>query len=99
MAGRQFNPATDDPACISDDIDRGERLIPLTRINDLSWIPRRAGSKPISISAIYKWADAGVNGKVLETANGPIKSTTEGALRRFYDLAPKPILARRLEGA
>lgn len=99
MIGRPFNPATDEPNCISDDIECGERLIPLSRVNDLPWIPRRSGSKPVHITAIYKWADSGAKGKVLETAPGPIKATTEGALRRFWGIPPQRRVDQRKDGA
>ncbi|MBL1218697.1 MAG: hypothetical protein D8M59_14535 [Planctomycetes bacterium] len=69
----QRPPAT----CIEDDLIRRERLIPISEVPDLIWMPRRRG-KPLTRYTMYNWIKGG-----LEVYKAGQLATTAGALRRF----------------
>src|SRR5207247_6308968 len=49
------------------DIERGEEPIALTELPSSNLIPKHRGKKP-HVSAIFRWASAGLRGHKLETA-------------------------------
>lgn len=62
-----------------------ERLIPLRAVP--RHMPPRPSGKRLHISAVYRWAQRGVRGVVLETIRvGGCQYTSYEALQRFVDL-------------
>ena len=75
-----FPSGAGDPAMIN---LATERLITLLQARD--FLPGRSGGPP-SVSTLYRWADTGVNGVVLETTKcGGTRCTSLEALQRFCD--------------
>ncbi|MBL1218698.1 MAG: hypothetical protein D8M59_14540 [Planctomycetes bacterium] len=66
---------------IIDDIQRGYRLITLSQVLDLPFLPRRWGRPTISRRAVYRWAYRQDNR--LETLGYRPLVTTEPAVLRF----------------
>jgi len=69
-----------------DGSDEG-KLIPLSQVPDLPFIPRRRKGRKLSISAVYRWAQIGVGpDRVrLECVQfAGTKCTTIRALREFF---------------
>ena len=62
------------------------RLIPLSQVPDLPFLPRRNG-KPIAKSTPYRWASAGLGPKKIRLGIiqcGNTKCTTPRLLRKFF---------------
>jgi hypothetical protein len=61
-----------------------EQLIPLSEAADR--IPRRRRGRKTAVSTLYRWADKGVRGVVLETLQcGGSLCTSMPALQRYFD--------------
>ena len=59
-----------------------EKVIPLNQVPD--HLPRTPRGNPIHIASVYRWADAGVRGVILETiAIGGSRYTSVEAISRF----------------
>lgn len=63
----------------------GEKVIPLTHVPKLSWMPHPDGRK-LHIATIYRWCSRGLRGHRLEFMQlGGMRVTTEAALLRFFE--------------
>lgn len=86
-----MNPRT---LTIEDDLDRGQRLIPVKELGHEPWMPKAPGGKSYSYKTLWKWACEGG----LETTGHRPKCTTRGAtLRYFRHLEAKNLLKRASE--
>lgn len=61
--------------------ERFTKLIALSKVPDLDWLPRR-----VSVATVYQWAGTGLRGIVLWTCHacGSL-CTTEDELRKFFE--------------
>jgi hypothetical protein len=67
-----------------------ETLIKLADVPRLRWMPRPRG-KRLHVSTIFRWAQRGVHGAVLETIRiGGTLYTSEEALLRFFERQTNP---------
>jgi hypothetical protein len=72
-----------------------EKLIPLSSVPKLPWMPRRRGDTTLNVSTVWRWATAGlVRGArtiKLETLSvGEVRCTSEAALLRFFERLDQP---------
>jgi hypothetical protein len=80
------------------DIEAGETAVPLTRLPDEPYM-RRGGRKP-TISLGYRWAERGLKGHRLETAQfGGTRVTTKNAVFRFLAALSRGAGARHVTPA
>src|SRR5580698_1192583 len=64
---------------------RSNELIPLSRVPNLRWLPRRRRGAKLSYTCLWRWATKGVSGVVLQTVRvGGTPCTTESDLRQFF---------------
>jgi len=64
---------------------RNEQLIRLDDVPSVKWLPGGKGKKRLHVSTVFRWAQRGVGGIVLETITvSGAKCTTEAALVRFF---------------
>lgn len=68
-----------------------EKLIPLSEVPGLDWMPQRRGRRP-SRSAVYRWATGGIRDVRLETVTvgGFGMCTSKLALLRFFERLSMP---------
>jgi hypothetical protein len=64
---------------------RSNELIPLSRVPNLRWLPRRRRGAKLSYTCLWRWATKGVSGVVLQTVRvGGTPCTTESDLQHFF---------------
>lgn len=63
-----------------------ENPIPLTRVPKVvRWLPGRRRGRKLNIATVFRWAQRGLRGVMLETISiGGTKCTSEEALKRFF---------------
>lgn len=63
-----------------------EKLIRLSDVPKLPWLPDRPGGQLLSVQSVYMWSTRGIRGAKLETlAMGGTRCTTQAALLRFFE--------------
>ena len=63
-----------------------DELIPLSRVAELAFVPRRRNGRPLHRATVYRWSNAGVKGVRLETVQfGGTRCTSLRALRDFVE--------------
>lgn len=83
------------PDVLPDEFDLAG-LIPLVKLP--GHLPKRPSGKPVALSAVYRWASAGVGGRVLRTAEvGGIRYTSIEWVREFIGAGPSSHVDRGRE--
>ena len=69
-----------------------EKLIPLSKVPDLAFVPRRRNGRPLHRATPYRWSTTGVRGIKLETVQfAGTRCTTMCALRQFIEQLSSPM--------